>query len=401
MSETPAQTLSVVSLIAILIALFGTIMGLAATDLVLPAITVIPDVLGGSQAEAQFVLGTYIAGTSIGLILWGEAGARVDQFKLMIGSLFCFSAVSLISPFMPSIPALSACRFVQGLFGAAPAVFAPVWIRSVLPEKYVVQSFGILASIESLTPAFAPVLGLWLLTAFGWSSSFYLLGGLALITLIALVAVTLSQPSLRIVGAKGTYASLVRNFSYIKYGLSQAASLAGLLIFVFGMPAVTVHVFELEMSAFIAMQVIGIFCFIVCANTASFLAKRFGAARMIFFGSSLSAIAMLMMCLLALAGGFEFYVYAALFTLVNAGLGLRGPPGFNQALQESDGNEARAAGLLLFAAFMITASGTALTAPYVEFGLSELLGVSFAVLALSPALLLFGRNDGVSASSSP
>ena len=388
MSDAADRPINRLAVVAILIALFGTIIGLGATDLVLPAVTVIPIELGGTQAEAQFILGAYIAGTSIGLILWGEAGAKFDQLKLLAISLLCFSVVSLISPLMPSVPALSVCRFVQGLFGAAAAVFAPVWIRAVLPERFVVQSFGLLASIESLTPAFAPVLGLWLLSALGWTSSFCLLGGLAFLTLIALLGVKLVQPNLKIVGARGSYKSLFANVHYLKYGISQAASLSGLLIFVFGMPSVTVHVLELEMSAFIMMQIIGIFCFILCANTSNLLVKRFGAETVILLGSSLSALAMLIMLVLAALGFDHFYAYVALFTLVNAGLGLRGPPGFNRALEVSDGNEARAAGLLLFAAFMLTAVGTAITAPFVEYRMHELLAVSFMVLAISPTLLV-------------
>ncbi|MEM9670088.1 MAG: MFS transporter [Pseudomonadota bacterium] len=395
MSDAPDRAINGVAMIAILIALLGTIIGLAATDLVLPAVTVIPDVLGGTQAEAQFILGAYIAGTSIGLILWGEAGAKFDQLKLMMDSLLCFSFVSLISPYMPNTLALSTCRLAQGLFDAAPTVFAPVWIRAVLPERYVVQSFGMLASFESLTPAFAPILGLWLLSSFGWSSSFYLLGGLALITLLALIGVKTIHPSLKVVGARGSYVSLIRSAQYMRYGLSQAASLSGLLIFVFGMPAVTVHVFELKMSTFISMQVIGIVCFIFCANTATYLVARFSAEGVILVGSSLSALAMLLMWSLAAFGVGQFYVYVALLTLVNAGLGMRGPPGFNQALQVSDGNEARAAGLLLFSAFLLTAMGTAVTAAFVEFGMLELLAVSFGVLALSPAMLITLKRRGL------
>lgn len=388
MSDAADKPMNRLAVIAILIALVGTIIGLGAIDLVLPAITVIPIALGGTQAEAQFILGAYIAGTSIGLILWGEVGAKFDQLKLLVISLFCFSLVSFISPLMPSVPALTLCRFVQGLFGAAAAVFAPVWIRAVLPDRYIVPSFGLLASIESLTPAFAPVLGLWLLGLFGWTSSFYLLGALALLTLFALLGVKAIQPDLKVLGARGSYKSLVANVPYLKYGLSQAASLSGLLIFVFGMPAVTVHVLELKMSAFIMMQIIGIFCFILCANTSNLLVKRVGADTVILIGSFLSALAMLIMLAFAAYGIDHFYPYVALFTLVNAGLGLRGPPGFNRALQVSDGNEARAAGLLLFSAFMITATGTAATAPYVEYGMRELLAVSFIVLAISPLLLL-------------
>ena len=385
---SPLSRSKFTSISALFVALAGTVIGLAGTDLVLPAVPSLPDALGGTQAQAQGVLASYTFGIAVGLILWGEIGSRTNQVTLLLFCLAGFGATSFAATSMPNLTLLSLCRFLQGLLGAAPAVFAPVWIRALVPEGVIVRVFGLLATFESMTPALAPILGLWLLASFGWQSSFYLLFGLALITLVLLVVMQRTSPGLRIVGSAGSYASLMRNIVYWRYSLSHGASLAGLLIYVFGMPAVMVHVFDKGVGTFIAMQITGITFFAICANASGLLTKRFGDEPVILFGSLMSPIGMLLMAFASLAGIDSVIVYILLFVIVNAGFGLRAPPGFNLALAASENNEARAAALLLLVAFMGTAGGTALTAGYVEHGLTELLVTSFVVFAISPALLL-------------
>ncbi|MEM6913769.1 MAG: MFS transporter [Pseudomonadota bacterium] len=155
-TQTDTKMSRLIAASALCAALAGTILGLAGTDLVLPAVPSLPDILGGTQAMAQGVLATYTLGIAIGLVLWGEAGSRVNQVTLLLVCLCGFAIASLVATRADSIPVLTVCRFFQGLLGAAPAVFAPVWIRHLVPEHSVVRVFGLLATFESMIPAKAP-----------------------------------------------------------------------------------------------------------------------------------------------------------------------------------------------------------------------------------------------------
>ena len=76
---------------------------------------------------------------------------------------------------------------------------------------------------------------------------------------------------------------------YIKGTLSQAFTLGGLLIFVFGAPTVITIGMNGSLSDFVIMQVIGITLFIIASNTVHSLVERFGPEWTIWFGSGLSA----------------------------------------------------------------------------------------------------------------
>ena len=64
-------------LFALIIA--GTILGLAGTDLVLPAVPTLPEYIKGTLSQAQLVLAAFTGGTAIGLLVFGELGARYDK----------------------------------------------------------------------------------------------------------------------------------------------------------------------------------------------------------------------------------------------------------------------------------------------------------------------------------
>jgi MFS family permease len=361
----------------------GTILGLAGTDLVLPAVPSLPETLGGSQAMAQMVLAAFVTGGCIGLLMFGELGARIDQRNLLVLSLAAYALMSLACMAAPSLPALVGLRFAQGLTGSAAAVFAPGMIRAMFSEEKAVGALGFMASIESLIPALAPVLGVWLLVAFGWKSSFLVLGVLSLGVAALVILLRHRMPAPPSTRAPGSYLRHLINPTFLRYALSQAFTLGGLLIFVFGAPAMITKGLGGDLGDFILMQVTGIAFFIAGSNFAGKLAARLGPEVMILFGSILSAAGLLGILGYALAGGTDPLALAALFVPVNLGLGFRGPPGFYRAVVAARGDDARGSALVLVAILTTTAVGTAVAAPFVTLGMVPLAAIAAAVSCAS------------------
>ena len=372
----------------------GTTLGLAGTDLVLPAIPTLPDTLGGTQAMAQYVLAAYVAGVAVGLVLFGELGARFRQGWILTVSLALFGLTSLAGAYVQALEPLIGLRFFQGLFGSASAVFAPVWIRALFDAPGAMRAMGVLGSIESLTPAIAPLIGIWIISWGGWQAPFSIVGVLALIVALAIGVYAQRTPSPAPAGRAHGYLSLFANIPFLRHGLSQAMTLAGLLVFVFGLPAVFTKAFGRPLTDFVALQVIGIGLFIVAANLSSRIARRIGTERLIMIGAAMAALGTLAVLLYALTGGRNTAAITFLFIFVNVGLGLRGPTGFFAALAAAGGNESRGAAIVLVTTFFVVGAGTAIAAPFVTTGLVELTMVSLVISAASPVLLLALRPKG-------
>ncbi|HWK15630.1 MAG TPA: MFS transporter [Rhizobiaceae bacterium] len=365
----------------------GTILGIAGTDLVLPAIPLLPEALDGDIATAQLVLASFVAGAAAGLLLFGALGARYDQRHLLTASLAAYAAISLLAMAAPSIEALITLRFLQGAAGAAAAVFAPGIIRAMFGDARAISALGFLGSVESLTPAFAPIVGVALVAAFGWTSSF---AAIALLSALLAVAVWFLRHHLpRVVTPPGSggYADLLRDATFLRYCLSQAFTLGALLVIVFGAPSVFVNALGGTMADFVTMQLIGIGTFVVAANLAGRLANRYGAERMVMFGTLVAAAGTLLLLAYALAGGTTPLAVAALFVPVNVGLGLRGPAGFHCAILAARGDDARGAALVIVAILLTTALGTAAVAPFIAQGLLPLT-IGAAAPAVTAVILL-------------
>jgi len=366
----------------------ATITGMTGIDLVLPAIPILPDVLGGTAAAAQLVIASFVAGIALGLLLFGALGDHFDRRSVLVGALAVFATASFACSWAPDMETLIALRFVQGLSSAAGAVFAPGMIRGLFDDRGAVQAIGVLGSLESLVPALAPIAGAWLLARFGWASSFEVTAALAVLLAIAITAGRRFVPGGTASHKRGSYRALLRDRIFLRYTLSQAFTLSGLLIFVFGAPAVFVRTMGGELSDFIVLQACGVTSFIIATTSAGRLVGRFGTERMIWSGTALALVASLAILAYGLAGGGDWRMVVALFVPMNLGLGLRGPPGFVRAIVAARGDDSRGAALIFLAVMTVSTAGTALLAPFITAGLPALAGAAAAVHAAALFFLM-------------
>lgn len=385
--------------LTLILLLCGTVLGLAGTDLVLPAIPNLPDSLTGTLEQAQLVLATYAAGSGIGLLMFGELGARFDHRRLLIASLSGFALLSLLASFTESVLQLVVIRFFQGFSGAAAAVFAPGMIRKMFSETGALRALGLMGSVESVVPALAPVLGAWLLLQFDWRASFTLIAVLAGLLAAVWVCVPKLLPSVRDTRSRQGYGTLLRDPAFARHAISQALSLGGLLVFVFGAPTVITRVMGGTLSDFVIMQVTGITFYIVSANLAGRTVARFGSERMVRFGSFLCAFGFGLITLYALIDGTNPKALWGLFLIANLGLGLRGPPGFYAAVMAAGDNDARGAALILLYVLLTAALGTAAVAPFIEMGLLPLSGTACLITLASVVTLRLVQDPDPESSS--
>ncbi len=387
-SQRPTRFAAV---LACAVIISGTVLGLSGMDLVLPAIPSLPDVFNTSIASSQLVLATYVAGSAIGLLMFGSLAAFVGRRKLFIISLVLFAASSAAATLSTNIDVLNVTRFLQGISASGPAVLAPGLIRNLFSELGAIRAIAAMGSIESLTPGLAPILGAFLFRHYGWEASFLLTAALTGM----LVLIILARPSLlpsigtKQAGEGGSYGKLLKNAKYLRYALGHASVLGGLLTFVFSAPAVIVETMGGTIDDFIIMQVVGVTTFIVASNSAGHLVARFGVERVIMAGAIVSVVGTLALMAYAFLGSNNPEHLRYLFWLLNVGLGLRGGPGFVRALSAAKGDDDRASALLIFFVTMLASGCTALVAPFITMGLSASTVAVFFIVLPSLLLMLF------------
>lgn len=382
---TPSGTARLLAFLAIVT---GTVLGLAGIDLVLPSVPDFPKLFDTTTARSQLVLATFVAGSMVGLIGFGSLAARFGRRRLFIGSLLAYAAFSYAATYSASIDMLIGIRFFQGIAASGAAVIAPGLIRHLFSKLGAVRAISAMGSIEALVPGLAPLAGAWLHISYGWSASFLLTS--VLVGLICAVVI-LRPKLLPSIGTKanmkpGSYLNLVKNKYYLRYALGHAAVLGGLLTFVFTAPAVIVKTMDGTIDDFINMQMVGVGFFILSANFSGSLVKRWGTETVIMLGTIVSAVGALALLAYAVYGSNSPEHLMYLFWILNTGLGLRGGPGFLQALIAAHDDDDRASALMLVAVTALAATSTAVVAPFIDTGLIALT-VATSLIIL-PALLL-------------
>jgi DHA1 family bicyclomycin/chloramphenicol resistance-like MFS transporter len=366
----------------------GTLIGLAGTDLVLPAIPQLPRVLGGGSLSAQLVIATFVAGTAVGLVLFGAAGPGIRRDRIIAAALLAYSGLSIICARVTDINALIASRFFQGLAASAPSVFAAPILRAAFDEARAIKALGFLGSIEAIAPAIAPPVGAWIIARWGWTAPFLATAGCAAVLSMTILVARIDYPQLSGIRAIGSYRRLLRNPTFVRYAGSQACVLGGLLIFVFGAPWVIVHDLHGTIRGFVWMQVTGIACFTVAANVTAHAAKRIGPERTVWAGTLVAVAGSTSLLIYAIVGHGDVQSVIVLFAVLNLGLGIRGPVGFFRAILAGDGDDERASSLTILAILLVATIGTALLAPLLQYGLVALASGSALIELSGVALLL-------------
>ncbi|HWK68114.1 MAG TPA: MFS transporter [Rhizobiaceae bacterium] len=365
----------------------STLLGIAGTDLVLPAIPFLPEALGTTHARAQYVLAAFVVGAAVGLLAFGALGARLDQRRLLVLSLLGYSAASGIAAASKSVELLIVLRFLQGFAGAAGAVFAPGMIRALFGDRGAIPALGKLNSVEMLAPAFAPVVGAWLLRLGGWPSSFVAIAAAALTAAIGVALLGKALPEAAKPARGGGYLRLLRDGTFMRYACSHALVLGALLVIVFAAPTVFIVSLEATLADFIVMQIVGIAAFVIAANLSGRLAAKRGRETAIWTGTWLAAASAVAILIFALSGAARPLAITLLFIPFNIGLGLRGPAGFHGAVVAAKGDDARGAAIVVVAILAVAAAGTAAVAPFVATGILPMALASTVLVALALCVL--------------
>ncbi|MGB1875360.1 MAG: MFS transporter [Rhodospirillaceae bacterium] len=363
-----------------------------ATDLYLPAIPILPDVLNGDAVGAQYTLAVFFATFAIGQLVFGAMADLYDRRLILTWALAAFSAASAACALAETMDTLILLRAVQGFAASAGTALAPALLREAGADRVVVRLTSIVSSMEAVLPAMAPVLGAWLISLFGWSSTFWFMTIIALLTMLAFQRLTLPAapaPDADRPNASVRYWRLLKARRFMGYQVSHALAFTGLIIFIMASPYLLVTHLGHTTTAFVAMQATLILAFVIVANLAGKLTDRFGIDRVIVTGAvfqMISGIAFLAVVVLKTE-----WLGPVSFTLtmlpMAIGLGFRGGPGFARAMTFCGKHTGSAGGLMMFTAMGMSAIGTQLVAPYLIDGATALAIAIVVLCAVSLVLL--------------
>ncbi len=299
--DAPLLTVIIAAMVAL---------GPLSTDMYLPAMPAMAKSLGGGIDDIQLTLSVFLVGFAVSQLFYGALSDRYGRKPVLIGSFFVFTVATFGCATADSVAELVAWRFVQSVGACAGPVLGRAMVRDIHGREGAARVLSNIATVMALAPAVAPVIGGYLVVAFGWPSVFVFLGlfGIAacavVVTLVPESLERTDPGAIRPLTMLGNFLVLLRHRDYMGYVLCCSAVFAGVFAFLSGASFVLIDhlgVAEQHFGLYFTLVVAGYMTGTVIGGR---LSARYRPAQLLRFGALASALAGVVLWLAA-AGGQE------------------------------------------------------------------------------------------------
>nr|WP_306265406.1 multidrug effflux MFS transporter [Pararhizobium sp. IMCC3301] len=311
-----------------------------AIDMYLPALPNVAEDLGSPIAAAQMTLTAYFIAFGLAQLIYGPLADQVGRKPPLYIGLAVFILGSIGCTFAPSIGALVAFRFVQGMGAAVLMVVPRAIIRDMHTGAEATRLMALIMLVVSISPMLAPLAGSGVIYIGNWRAIFAVLGVAAVLSLLMtgfLLPETLAVEKRVAVNvrnlASGT-ALLLRDRGFIGLTFIGAFGLASFFVFIASASFVYTGQFGLSPTGFSIAFAINAIGFFAASQLAAPFAERFGMVRTISAAVAGFMVFSLLLVGLTLAGYGTLPVIVTFLFLANACLGLVIPTTMVLALEE-------------------------------------------------------------------
>ncbi|MBJ9977620.1 Bcr/CflA family efflux MFS transporter [Pseudomonas sp. S75] len=393
MNATPSP--SVPFKLALGLGLIGAL-GPSAVDMYLSSLPEIASHYQASFTRVQLTLTFFLLAMGAGQLIFGPVVDAYGRRRPLLAGLLLFILCSLGAAMAPSLNALIALRFFQGLGSALTLVVIMSMVRDVSQGVAATKLFALLMTIEGVAPILAPALGGVIDAHFGWRAVMLVLAGVGLLVLLNTVlnlAETLPverREPLRLGQACRTYLGILGDAGFLRPTLAVAAVFFFLFAYIGGATLVYQAHYGLTAQHFGLLFGATGMSVMVGALLASRLIGWLGLNRLSLVGVSCMALGALL-TLLSAATGLGLPGVAGGMALALFGLGIAESTLMSLVMASQDTSLGSTAALLGAIQLSVASTASPLAALTLQHGplaWSALLAVSALVVCLLTALSL-------------
>lgn len=312
---------------ALVIGLLSAV-GPFAIDMYLPALPQVAADLGVSAPATQFTLTAYFLAFGLSQLVYGPASDQVGRKPPLYFGLAIFLLGTLGCALAPSLEALIAARFVQGVGAATVMVVPRAIIRDLHSGPAATRMMATVMLVISVSPMLAPLAGSGLMLMGSWRLIFAVLAVAALLSLLltAFVLPETLAPENRTPARLGVLAQggwrLLRDPVFMGLTLVGGFSMSSFFVFIASASFVYTGEFGLSPTGFSLAFALNALGFFAASQVAATLGERLGMGRVVATAVSAFAAVTIGLFLVALAGHATLPVIMAMLFVANAFLGV-------------------------------------------------------------------------------
>ncbi|MDM1285752.1 multidrug effflux MFS transporter [Acinetobacter indicus] len=301
------------------------------TDMYLPALPIIAQEYGVTTQHVANTLAAYFLGLACGQLFYGPLSDRFGRKPPLYFGLALYIVASLCCALAPNETVLLICRVFQALGGCAGVVIARAAIRDRLDIRESAQVFSSMLLVMGLAPVLAPAFGVLLIQYFHWSSIFYLLTLIGVLTLILVhlyFQETLPVDKRHVVPFKRILYSYLKLFQSPTFSLPMlagACSYGIIYCYLSASSNLFIDFLGLSKQTFVYLFAINAFSLIVFSSMNKRLIRSFTVYQLFKGGCFIQLSGIVMINLCAWLNFPNLYVIMLGLFLLIGGIGITGP----------------------------------------------------------------------------
>ena len=364
-----------------------------ATDLYLPALPQMTEVLGAPESIVSFTLSGFFLFMAAGTLAFGPISDKYGRKRPLIAAAITFSLFGLVSGLVSNVWLLIAARILQGIGGGGMVAISMALVKDCFDGRTREKVLVLIQAMGVIAPMCAPVLGSFVLLFADWRFTFFFqaLLGLAGLVLILLTPEPLEARDRTHEGIARTIGRLFvvgRNKSFLLILLMVAVHGAPFMGYISCASYIYIGYFELSTFQYSAFFATNAALSVVGAGLALVISGKIPVKRILTGVFAISLIAGVALVAIGCVSPFAFFIFFGVYGLMGS---VSRPFVTNVLLEQQDGDTGSASSLINFV-FNITGSvgmvvATMPWSTYV-FGLGVMISVVSTVALVAWAALL-------------
>lgn len=149
-----------------------SMLGLLASDIYIPGLEQITKNLQTTPHQIQLTIGFYLFGLSLFQLIYGPLSDKYGRKPIMLIGFIVYALASLACAYAVNINQLIIFRLIQALGACAGLVIGRAIIADLFDSVEAPKIYNIIYPIVAASPAIAPLIGGYLITYWGWRSTF-------------------------------------------------------------------------------------------------------------------------------------------------------------------------------------------------------------------------------------
>lgn len=218
-------------LLIVLLSVFGPI----STDMYLAGLPIMVADFATTEALMNMSLYLFMLIFAFSILLMGPISDKYGRRRVLVISLFVYTAACFACSFAPNVYVFIAMRIVQALGAGGSLTSAFALIKDCFEGKDRASTLSVTAALGVLGPMLSPVVGAGVIELVSWRATFWVTGGISLLCLFLSLGLSPTIPEIRqksVTSAVLSVFSILKDRNFLKFMIMMTVFLGSQLAYI-------------------------------------------------------------------------------------------------------------------------------------------------------------------------